>query len=74
MLTAQTITRAEIESLEVAAGIAGDSLMVHFCRYALTGTSPLLVREALEACADAINMARAMDDENDDALARAFGV
>lgn len=64
MLTADTITRKQIEELRTEAAAAGDFAQVEICDRALDhasrGVDP---SPPVEACVDAINAARAMESE-----------
>lgn len=55
------ITAAQIEALREEAAIHGDESMVDACDRALAGDD-----DAREECADAIDAARAMQDDEDD--------
>lgn len=54
----ENLTENMIRALHMEAGIAGDAAMCTMCCAALRGEA-----YGRQACADAINAARAMDDE-----------
>jgi hypothetical protein len=69
-LTADTITDTQIRALQADAGESGDSEMYDICRLALGLTPamswPFETYGARSRCADVINNARAMDEDEDE--------